>query len=278
MRNKKNFFIIHFLMIIFVLLFNNTVVFMLHIEHNPVYLLLLTLLSFVMYIYVNYSLLDDIFKIDKNLQDKLEKTMHEINTPVSTIELNTNMIEKNITNDKDKQRLKRIHKSCDNLKKLYKDMEYFISKETQNINFEVCLLKDIIDDVLIDFDSDDSKVIIRKSVDDTKIYVDKYGFSTMLSNLIGNAFKHNINLTKIDITLKNNILSIKDDGIGISEYNLQNIFTKYYQGDTNSDGFGLGLSIVKEFCDKNLIKINIQTSSSGTIFNLNLSSVITKNI
>ncbi len=42
------------------------------------------------------------------------------------------------------------------------------------------------------------------------------------------------------------------------------------------DGFGLGLSIVKEYCDRNKIAINIDTKEFGNQFNLNLRNIIQK--
>ena len=44
--------------------------------------------------------------------------------------------------------------------------------------------------------------------------------------------------------------------------------------DTTKDGFGLGLAMVKEFCDKNKISINIDTTELGNQFNLNLKNII----
>ena len=52
------------------------------------------------------------------------------------------------------------------------------------------------------------------------------------------------------------------------------MFDRYYQSDSSNDGFGLGLNIVKEFCDKNKITIKIDTISNGNIFRLNLKNIL----
>ena len=76
------------------------------------------------------------------------------------------------------------------------------------------------------------------------------------------------------IGFKNNILSIADDGEGIQSQNIYNIFDKYFQSNDETDGLGIGLNIVKEFCDKHKIDIKINSSKNGTIFNLNLAKII----
>ena len=64
---------------------------------------------------------------------------------------------------------------------------------------------------------------------------------------------------KIDIKLNASKLSIKDYGCGMEEFELLRIFDNYYQSDKNSKGFGIGLSIIKRFCDKQNISINFDS-------------------
>jgi signal transduction histidine kinase len=73
---------------------------------------------------------------------------------------------------------------------------------------------------------------------------------------------------KIALSLVNGILSIKDNGIGIDEVVLLQIFDRYYQSDDSMPGFGIGLSMVKRFCDTNRIKLNIESKKEQgtTIF------------
>ena len=71
-----------------------------------------------------------------------------------------------------------------------------------------------------------------------------------------------------------NIFSIYNSGEQIDTKNLFIVFDKYFQEDSSKDGFGLGLAMVKEFCDKNKIAINIDTLENGNRFNLNLKNII----
>ena len=72
----------------------------------------------------------------------------------------------------------------------------------------------------------------------------------------------------IDIILKehNDIykLEIKNEGIQIVD--TTSIFSAYYQQKDKNIGFGLGLSIVKEICDKYEIKIEVNSLNNQTTF------------
>lgn len=86
------------------------------------------------------------------------------------------------------------------------------------------------------------------------------GHSTLLfqvwTNLIGNAIKYTDEGGTITVSLKEDAdnvqVSVKDNGIGMSEETKAHIFDKFYQGDTSrkSQGNGLGLAICKEIIKK----------------------------
>ena len=97
----------------------------------------------------------------------------------------------------------------------------------------------------------------------------------VLQNLIDNSFKFTKDGGKIIMGAKseNNkiLVSVSDNGIGISEENLHHIFEKYYQikrvADSTNKGTGLGLAIVKKIIDLHKFKISVRSKlNEGTIF------------
>ena len=80
--------------------------------------------------------------------------------------------------------------------------------------------------------------------------------SRVIQNLLENAYKYGRENGHIWLTLKRldgeAELAVRDDGIGISEEDLENIWKRFWQADTSRgeyEGVGLGLSMVKQICE-----------------------------
>lgn len=124
---------------------------------------------------------------------------------------------------------------------------------------------------IISFTKDSSeqkniKVVYEPS-DKLTVFTDQEMIKTVLRNIISNAIKFTNRNGLIDITstaFGNNILvCVKDDGIGIPQKKLVNIFSsdfdKSTRGTNNESGTGLGLLICKEFVEKNNGKIWVES-------------------
>jgi signal transduction histidine kinase len=62
----------------------------------------------------------------------------------------------------------------------------------------------------------------------------------------------------------------------MDEVELLRVFERYYQADKKKDGKGIGLAIVKEFCDSNFITIDISsTKYQGTTIKLLFDDIAT---
>mgnify|MGYP000743031653 CR=1 FL=1 len=78
----------------------------------------------------------------------------------------------------------------------------------------------------------------------------------------------------VNIDFSEKYLTIFNTGKSIDTKNLFIVFDQYFQEDSQKKGFGLGLNIVKEFCDKNQIEIKIEPKNNGTLIKLNLSKIL----
>jgi two-component system sensor histidine kinase SenX3 len=65
-------------------------------------------------------------------------------------------------------------------------------------------------------------------------------------------------------------IQVRDNGGGISESDRERIFDRFYRGDAQSEGFGLGLSITAEAVKAIDGELELETSSSGTSFSIRL--------
>jgi len=131
---------------------------------------------------------------------------------------------------------------------------YSIKKGIEIIEKSRADIRDIIIDRVNEF-----KLLNRNQFElDLEPYIvdiDRIGFEKMLDNIIDNAMKYSDKSSPIKIVLKNGILSIEDRGVGMCQTELIKIYDRYYQSDIKNSGSGIGLAIVKEYCDENRIKI-----------------------
>jgi len=240
--------------------------------------IVLIFLALIIFLSFTTSILKPLFQSDDNLQKKLKETIHELNIPVSTIKMNAQLLEKNISDEKSLNRINRIKQASNNLLKLYEDMEYNIKKQIDKIEKQECFLDEIITNSIEKFEDIKENIIITSTLPHIRLLTDVNGFEKVIDNLLSNAIKYNSKKEPIvNISYEKNILSVFNKGEKIDTKNLFIIFDRYYQTDSSNHGFGIGLNIVKEFCDKNKIMIKIDTTDKGNVFMLNLENILPNN-
>lgn len=193
------------------------------------------------------------------LQHLSKETLHELKLPLSTILTNLGMIKRKTTEQKTLQRLKRIEDACGMIESRYNELDYMIKKQSTNEIKEEFFLDELLQERITFFEHIYPEFSFELQTQKTAVVYDKIGFSKVIDNLIDNGIKYSNKEKKITVILKQNQLSIIDYGVGIEEVELLKIFDRYYQSNQNIEGFGIGLSMVKRFCDKNKIQLTVQS-------------------
>ncbi len=240
------------------------------------WIILFTILLSLIFGYIlNSYILSQKFNMDENLLHLTKEILHELNIPLSTIQANISLLKKRLDSDnKSIKRLVRIEDASKRLERLYNELVYSIKKEIQIVEKEEFELSKLIKNRV-----NELKLLNRNPfelyLNSTIIKVDKIGFEKMLDNILINAMKYSDKDKSITIKLENNILTIEDKGIGMDESELISIYERYYQSDNNSRGEGIGLALVKAYCDNEKIKIWISSQKGiGTKVSFDLSVVI----
>ena len=213
-------------------------------------------------------------ELDENLSQLSSEILHELNIPLSTIKANTTLLKKRSEDEKSVKRLERIEASSLRLERLYKELVYSITKEINPVEKEQFSLKQLLQERIEVFEQFDRNKFDLTIVD-IHLKADKIGFEKTVDNLLMNAMKYSEKESPIDISVQNNILSISDKGIGMDETQLLKIYERYYQVDSNLKGEGIGLALVKAYCDEEGIDIDIKSKKDqGTSVFLNLNKIV----
>jgi signal transduction histidine kinase len=204
--------------------------------------------------------------------------IHELNIPLSTIEANTSMLKKNLStkgleDEKSLKRLQRIDDASSRLKKLYAELVYAITKEIHEIKKERFDVKSVVKE-RVTFFQEQARNPFEITVASYEIKVDKIGFEQMLDNILSNAMKYSAKDALITLILEEDTLCIQDKGVGMSTSELLRVHERYFKVDEGSHGEGIGLALVKAYCDSEDIQIQIQSEKDvGTSVCLNLIKV-----
>ena len=192
------------------------------------------------------------------LKEFTENTSHELQTPLAIIKskLELFMQSDNLTDVQYKYlstSLASIHK----LSKLNDSLGLLAKIENSQFNnFEKINISQLIDNKLFNYEDMlkmKSIKLIKENHGAPEITMNPILADILIENLINNAIKHNITNGEIIINTKNDEVSISNTGnvLTIDPLVLFQRFSK-----SNSQSFGLGLSIVKEICDQHHINIS----------------------
>ena len=138
----------------------------------------------------------------------------------------------------------------------------------QIFHFEVCDINELSRNILADWipilENNHFSYEIHISEKECHIAVDVSAFTRIFDNLLQNMITHS-NGSQVDFTLTEDelqaIITISDNGKGISEIDLPHIFERFYLSNysRSTRGNGLGLSIVKELINMHKGKITVES-------------------
>jgi signal transduction histidine kinase len=118
---------------------------------------------------------------------------------------------------------------------------------------------------------------VVNNISNTKVLADEYSVNQIFYHLIDNAIKFT-STGKVEINLnkdpRNNVyVDVVDTGVGISEEYMKMLFTPFTKEEKgytrNFEGNGLGLALVKKYCDLNNAEIKVTSQKGkGSIFRI----------
>ena len=201
---------------------------------------------------------DALHLLDRFIKD----TTHELNTPITAIITNIEMIDKSLLDEKLARKINRIEIGAKTISNIYEDLTFVtlnnqIISNNQDINLSNLMKQ------RVDFFK--SLAIMKKIIfkidikDDVFLFCDNKKISKLIDNLLSNAIKYNKIAGTIKIVLSENTFSIEDSGKGISTENLATLFERYTRFDKSVGGFGIGLNIVSLIAKEYNLEIAVQS-------------------
>lgn len=188
-----------------------------------------------------------------------KETLHELNLPINTITANVAMLRKTHNDEKSQKRLERIESATKMLKERYNELDYLIKKQMEKEVVEIFDLDELIKERMMFLGGLYPSVQWSIQCEPLKVELDKIGLAKVIDNLVDNGVKYSRDSPKITLKIVGKTLSICDYGCGMDEVALVRIFDRYYQNDKTMAGYGIGLGLVKKYCDRNGISLRVDS-------------------
>lgn len=222
---------------------------------------------------------------DRLKSEFLAQMSHEIRTPLNVILSFTGMMKDELQDKVDEELAKGFDVINEESKRIIRTVELILNMselQTGSYSYRAKhfdLLNDVIQKQFKNFQpiAEAKKIVFKLNNPDinTIIEADEYSTNQIFHHLIDNALKYT-HKGKVEITInstpRNNLyVDVSDTGIGIAEEYIPMLFTPFSreeQGYTrNFEGNGLGLALVKKYCELNGAEIKVSSvKGKGTTF------------
>jgi hypothetical protein len=245
-----------------------------HMANKIYYFAALVMMAIVVLLFAfSFLLLKNFSKPFKKLNTQLDNfikdSMHEINTPLSIINLNADLFANKYGDNKYLQRMKSASKT---LATIYNDMDYLVKQGRVEHKVQEIDVTNFIQNRVGYFQeiANLKNITLKMNIVKEVYYIfSKTKLQRIVDNTISNAIKYSHNKRDIEISLiqENDmiIFSVQDYGIGIE--NVDKIFSRYYRENEAKGGFGIGLNIVKQILDEENITLDVTSVlKEGTLF------------
>jgi signal transduction histidine kinase len=207
----------------------------------------------------------------------LENASHEMQTPLAIIQTQSELLitDSALTEDQS-EKMKRILDSTQRIAKLNKALQLISKIENAHfIDIEQCDLKKTIEKILAYFDGQQENLNIAVDLDLEFVVVPANStlVEVLITNLIKNAFLHNILHGRIRIILTGKTLSIINTS-NQTELPKDRLFQRFFKQGQNKESWGLGLAISKRICEINNWTLSYAASETDHTFIVDFSKNI----
>jgi two-component system phosphate regulon sensor histidine kinase PhoR len=257
-----------------------------HILYKLRFILLTSLILITIIIWAFFYTISTIFKQKKLSEvksDFINNMTHEFKTPISTISLASDVLTDRTIPKSEESSDKYLQIIRSENKRLAGMVETILQAATLDkgeikLKIQEVDLHEVINDVVqsmhLQLQSKNGQVTKDLKAQRYSLFADRMHLANIIYNLVDNAIKYCNREPRITIktesTKEELIISVTDNGIGLSKEDQKKIFETFYRVHTgnvhNVKGFGLGLSYVKAVIEKHggHVEVNSELGNGST--------------
>ena len=213
----------------------------------------LSIVSFIISILFSFYALYPLQNSYTILKEFMKDIIHDINTPLSAIKLNLQLI------DNKSEEIQSIEQSLNTLEMLRKNLDNYLN-DTDPI-LQNCSMEDILTTQINFFSNLYDWLDWQIDIEDEVVVTDRYLFSRVVYNLLNNSCKYNTTKGFVKVEYRDKILTIANSSYGIKNPN--KVFNRFYK--ESQRGLGIGLHIVSKILKQLGYKYNLEIDTNNIV-------------
>ncbi len=219
--------------------------------------------------------------MNKQRNDILSAISHEFKNPVASIMgyAQTLQEDPNISPKIREKFLSKINSNGNKISKMLDRLALSVKLENNDLEMTLSqfdmktLCEEVISNLALKYRDREINIQAKKTI----IEADKTMIELVLINLVDNALKYSD--SDVTVVLADDIISVKDRGIGIKEEHLDKVTSKFYRVKKNSwdNSMGIGLAMVTLILKIHNSKLEIKSKfAQGSVFSFSLKEMLKK--
>ena len=191
----------------------------------------------------------------ENLKEFSENASHEIQTPLSIIKTKAELLMQDETlREEQINGISTIYAAANRLSRLNHDLAFLTKIDNNQFNeLKTINLKEFLNNKLEEFEDliDHRNIVITKNfIAEPRLKMNDALIHVLITNLLNNAIKHNVENGVINLKIKKNELVIENSGNVLQEgESAKDLFQRFRKASPSKESSGLGLALIKKICD-----------------------------
>jgi two-component system sensor histidine kinase MprB len=213
------------------------------------------------------AMLDSLEGAIRSQRQLVSDASHELRTPLTSLRTNIDLLRQGVTlSDRDRERLLRdVTRELEELTALVANTVELARGGQRDLHLEHVRLNEIAESVVQRAETRFPNLEFALEADETTVWGDPDELDRALWNLVENAAKWSNGGGRIELTVGEGQVTVRDHGPGIPESERPFIFDRFYRSEAarGQPGSGLGLAIVRQIAESHGGRVDVEDAEGG---------------
>jgi two-component system sensor histidine kinase MprB len=213
------------------------------------------------------AMLDSLEGAIRSQRQLVSDASHELRTPLTSLRTNIDLLRQGVAlSDRDRERLIRdVTRELEELTTLVANIVELARGSQRDLHLEHARLDELAERVVQRAELRFPSLEFALEADETTVWGDPEELERAIWNLVENAAKWSNGGGRVDLTIFEGEVTVRDHGPGIPESDRPFVFDRFYRSEAarGQPGSGLGLAIVRQIAESHGGRVEVENAEGG---------------